>query len=44
MEREIQNVLAGIYGVDAESDSRNESEYDDSVLDKDFEMSVDQCE
>jgi hypothetical protein len=44
MEREIQNVLAVIKGVDAESDSKNESEYDDSVLDKDFEMSVDQCE
>ena len=44
MEREIQNVLAVIKGVDAESDSKNESEYDDSVLDKDFEMPVDQCE
>jgi hypothetical protein len=44
MEREIHNVLAVIKGVDAESDSKNESEYDDSVLDKDFEMPVDQCE
>jgi hypothetical protein len=32
MEREIQNVLAVIKGVDAESDSKSESEYDDSVL------------
>jgi hypothetical protein len=36
LERENQNVLAVINGVDAESDSENESEYDDSVLDKDF--------
>jgi hypothetical protein len=41
MKREIQNVLAVIKGVDAESDSKNESEYDDSVLTKDFEMPVD---
>ncbi len=40
----MQNVLAVIYGVDAEYDSKDESEYDDSVLDKDFEMPVDQCE
>ncbi len=26
--REIQNVLAVIKGIDAESDSKNESEYD----------------
>ena len=38
LERENQN------GTDAESDSENESEYDDSVLDKNCEMSVDQCE
>jgi len=44
LQREIQNVLAVIYGVDAESDSKNESEYDDSVLGKDFEMPRDQCE
>ncbi len=44
LEREIQNVLAVINCVDAESDSKNDSEYDDSVLDKDFEMPVDQCE
>ncbi len=36
----IQNVLAVIKCVDAESDSKNESEYDDSVLDNDFEMPV----
>jgi hypothetical protein len=44
LERENQNVLAVINGVDAESDSENESAYDDSVLDKDFEMPADQCE
>ncbi len=36
--------MAVINCVDAESDSKNESEYDDSVLDNDFEMPVDQCE
>jgi hypothetical protein len=36
--------VAVISGTDAESDSENESEYDDSVLDKNCEMSVDQCE
>jgi hypothetical protein len=30
-EREIQNVLAVIKGIGAESDSKNESGYDDSV-------------
>jgi hypothetical protein len=36
--------LAVINGTDAESDSEYESEYDDSVLDKYYEMPVDQCE
>ena len=36
--------MAVINCVDAESDSKNESEYDYSVLDNDFEMQVDQCE
>jgi hypothetical protein len=44
MEFNYSQNLAVIKGVDAESDSKNESEYDDSVLDKDFEMPVDQCE
>ncbi len=37
-------ILAVINGVGVESDSENESEFDDSVFDKDFEMPVDQCE
>ena len=44
LDRENDNVLAVINGTDAESDSENESEYDDSVLDKNYEMPVDQCE
>jgi hypothetical protein len=31
-------------GTDAESDSENESDNDDSILDKNCEMPVDQCE
>ena len=44
LERENHNVLDVINGKDAESDWENESEYDDSVLDKNYEMPVDQCE
>ena len=44
LERENQNVLTVINGTDAESDSENESEYDDCALDKDYEMPVDQSE
>jgi hypothetical protein len=37
-------VLAVINGTVAESDSENESDNDDSVLNKNCEMPVDQCE
>ena len=36
--------MSVINGTDTESDSESESEYNDSVLEKNYEIPVDKCE